>query len=154
MKNRVLTIARPCSENWDLMTPSEKGRFCNKCKKEVTDFTKMTTDQVVDCLTQKSGQSICGRLRIDQTERSKSKYHLIVAKLNLNTARFFILLGISAIFSLTGCGSIKEEINELKNACFPPKPQELHREEIMGKMAIVKTKYVPIAKAETDLSKK
>lgn len=154
MKNRVLTIARPCSENWDLMTPSEKGRFCDKCKKEVTDFTKMTTDQVVDCLTQKSGQSICGRLRIDQTERSKSKYHLIVAKLNLNTARFFILLGISAIFSLTGCGSIKEEINELKNACFPPKPPELHREEIMGKMAIVRTKYVPIAEAETDLSKK
>ncbi len=56
-------IQNPCPEKWEGMTPDEQGRFCGKCSKIVFDFTKKTTQEIVDFLTARKGDDICGKLR-------------------------------------------------------------------------------------------
>lgn len=46
-----LTIPKPCHENWDEMTPNEKGRFCSICSKTVKDFTKLSDVEIIHDLS-------------------------------------------------------------------------------------------------------
>ncbi len=41
-----ISIAKPCHEKWEEMTPQNNGAFCGQCSKVVIDFTKMTDDEV------------------------------------------------------------------------------------------------------------
>lgn len=52
-------IPEPCTENWELMSPQDKGRHCNKCAKTVVDFTTMTDYNIVEYL--KNNTNTCGR---------------------------------------------------------------------------------------------
>ncbi|MDB9701346.1 carboxypeptidase-like regulatory domain-containing protein [Salibacteraceae bacterium] len=64
-----LQIPTPCSEDWNKMTPADKGRHCASCAKIVTDFTTMSDDELINFLG--SGNvSGCGRVRPDQLERT------------------------------------------------------------------------------------
>ena len=40
MQKLQLSIPEPCHENWQQMTPTEQGRYCNACAKEVVVLTK------------------------------------------------------------------------------------------------------------------
>ncbi|WP_300669872.1 hypothetical protein [Soonwooa sp.] len=52
-----ISIPKPCHENWDQMTPAEKGKFCGICSKNVTDLTAMSDDQILNEL--QSNSNIC-----------------------------------------------------------------------------------------------
>ncbi len=67
-KTIKITIPEPCHENWNAMTPTEKGRHCRVCTKEVIDFTTKS-DQEVTALVS-SSKNICGRMRTDQINRT------------------------------------------------------------------------------------
>ncbi|MEM7367094.1 MAG: carboxypeptidase-like regulatory domain-containing protein [Bacteroidota bacterium] len=56
-----LNIPKPCSENWQDMTPEEKGRFCQLCQKVVIDFTEKSDKDIV-AFFQQNQQSVCGRV--------------------------------------------------------------------------------------------
>lgn len=57
-----LSIPKPCHEDWAAMTPNEQGRHCAVCAKTVTDFTKMSDDEVKQFfLNRKQGERTCGR---------------------------------------------------------------------------------------------
>ena len=43
-----IEINKPCHENWDAMTPNEKGAFCSLCKKNVVDFSQKTLSEIKD----------------------------------------------------------------------------------------------------------
>ena len=75
MKKKVVqyTIAEPCHENWGVMTPMEKGRFCNSCVKPVVDFTDMTDRQVVQFMSAATA-SVCGRMTTHQLDRDFTLY--------------------------------------------------------------------------------
>jgi CarboxypepD_reg-like domain len=64
----MLSIPNPCSENWNNMTPQEKGRFCDTCQKCVVDFTAMTDAAVLDYFNKNNGK-ICGRFDKRQLDR-------------------------------------------------------------------------------------
>ena len=67
-KRIQVTIDNPCHENWDNMTPSEKGRFCDSCKKQVIDFTNMSDAQLASFFKKPSNGSMCGRFYTDQLD--------------------------------------------------------------------------------------
>lgn len=62
-----ITIPEPCHENWSQMTPTQKGRHCASCQKEVIDFTSKTDKELAKLLQINS--NICGRVRADQLNR-------------------------------------------------------------------------------------
>lgn len=66
-KSIKITIPEPCHENWNAMTPTDQGRHCAVCTKEVIDFTAKT-DQEIALLIQGTN-NICGRMRTDQVNR-------------------------------------------------------------------------------------
>jgi len=68
-KKLQLTIAEPCHENWDGMTPVEKGKFCGSCQKQVVDFSDMSDRQVAEFFKKPSTGSVCGRFMTDQLDR-------------------------------------------------------------------------------------
>ena len=63
-----ISIQKPCSENWQTMTPADKGRFCAACQKCVVDFTAMTDAEIVRYLNQNKGNN-CGRFTPEQLNR-------------------------------------------------------------------------------------
>lgn len=68
MSNAIkITIPEPCHENWATMTPTERGRHCAVCTKEVIDFTTKTDAEVIKLV--QSNSNMCGRMRSDQVNR-------------------------------------------------------------------------------------
>ncbi len=59
---------KPCLENWDEMTPTEQGRFCQKCSKEVVNFTHFTDKQIIQFFKNTNGE-ICSRTLKSQLNR-------------------------------------------------------------------------------------
>ncbi|TYA78523.1 carboxypeptidase-like regulatory domain-containing protein [Seonamhaeicola marinus] len=47
MQQLNLKINSPCSENFNKFDKTEKGGFCNICKKEVIDFRNMTATELI-----------------------------------------------------------------------------------------------------------
>ncbi|HEV7782273.1 MAG TPA: carboxypeptidase-like regulatory domain-containing protein [Chitinophagaceae bacterium] len=68
-KKIQLTIAEPCHENWDAMSPVDKGKFCGSCQKQVVDFSNMSDRQVAEFFKKPSTGSVCGRFMTDQLDR-------------------------------------------------------------------------------------
>ncbi|MBK8521204.1 MAG: carboxypeptidase-like regulatory domain-containing protein [Chitinophagaceae bacterium] len=73
MQKLQLTIPQPCHENWQNMTPTDQGRFCNACAKEVIDFSMMTDTEVLNYFTSRTHDKVCGRALPNQLERTISK---------------------------------------------------------------------------------
>jgi hypothetical protein len=72
-----ISIPKPCTENWDEMTPSDKGRFCAHCQKTVIDFTSWTDTALYEYLEKNKEHRICGRFRKTQTEHQLLPTHPI-----------------------------------------------------------------------------
>jgi hypothetical protein len=69
MKKIILSIPKPCHENWNEMTTVEKGKFCGACQKTVIDFTEMNDRQIAEFFRRPSA-SVCGRFHDDQLDRN------------------------------------------------------------------------------------
>ncbi|MEJ5104822.1 hypothetical protein [Chryseobacterium sp. MYb328] len=61
MKNQI-KISIPCLEDWENMSNSTKGKFCEKCSKCIVDFTDKTDEQIQDIFKTANGKEICGRI--------------------------------------------------------------------------------------------
>lgn len=70
MRKKIqLNIPSPCHESWDKMKPTEKGKFCDSCQKEVIDFTSMSDVQLFAFFRKSSNGSLCGRFMEEQLGR-------------------------------------------------------------------------------------
>jgi hypothetical protein len=63
-----LAIPTPCTENWENMTPNERGRHCASCNKTVIDFSLYTDKQLIEFFSKVTG-NICGRIPAFQLQR-------------------------------------------------------------------------------------
>ncbi|SFN01736.1 TonB-dependent outer membrane receptor, SusC/RagA subfamily, signature region [Chryseobacterium oleae] len=63
-----ITIPKPCHENWEAMTPEEKGRFCSVCSKTVRDFTISSDQEIIEVFSH-SSENICGNFNASQLNR-------------------------------------------------------------------------------------
>ena len=106
-----LQIASPCHENWNNMSPSERGKFCASCAKEVVDFTQKPKKEIVKFLEEATG-STCGRFKPEQidhvggrqlTPAMQKKHNFLlrkIKKLSLGTLAFFGF-GLMSTFSVS-----------------------------------------------------
>lgn len=73
MKRKLnISVPKPCLENYNAFTPSANGGFCKACKKEVIDFTKMTSTELIDYLDKNTQQNLCGKFRSNQLKHYNS----------------------------------------------------------------------------------
>lgn len=87
----TINIPKPCSEDWDAMTPNSIGRHCLSCDKTVVDFTQMQTHEIQAYVIKHRKQSICGRV--------KSK-HLSTIQVEIPTKTFSKKMSFHKIFLL------------------------------------------------------
>ncbi|MDR3025973.1 hypothetical protein [Chryseobacterium sp.] len=112
MKN--VYIPKPCSENWELMSPQEKGRFCDLCNKCVVDFTEKNPQEVEQILEENKDTQICGRFynhqlgnHINQSQKLKVNFLKYIPSSFHNNS--VVLSLFSVILFLIGCSKPKAE---------------------------------------------
>jgi hypothetical protein len=81
-----INIPTPCHEDWGKMSPSEKGRFCDSCHKDVHDFTRMKDEDIIATVAQ-PGANVCGHIH-------PAQLHRINARSMPNVARKAAMLAI------------------------------------------------------------
>lgn len=62
-----VTIPEPCHEDWNKMTPTQKGKFCGVCTKEVIDFSAKSDEEIVKHAV--TNNNLCGRFHPTQLDR-------------------------------------------------------------------------------------
>lgn len=115
-KHIQLNIPKPCHENWDQMTPVDKGRFCGSCQKQVVDFTTMSDEQLAlffkkQVLSSSKDGSVCGRFMQDQLDRS-----IDIPKKRIPWVKYFFQFLLPGFLMSCGARTIgKIKVNESKN---------------------------------------
>ena len=77
-----LKIKTPCSEDWDKMTESDAGRFCQKCEKDVVDFRDMTSEEILQFFRQNTGK-VCSRIKKGQLREFNRRYQELPSSSNI-----------------------------------------------------------------------
>ena len=72
MKN--INIPEPCSEDWNEMTPNEKGAFCQKCALDVYDFTNKSASEIREVLTLNMANPVCMRIEPRQLDELNNDF--------------------------------------------------------------------------------
>lgn len=92
-----LQIPKPCHENWDKMNPSQQGKFCGSCQKNVIDFTSMSDAQLANFFKRSKGE-VCGRFNSEQLETD-----IFIPKKRIPWVRYFFQIALPAfLFSYKG----------------------------------------------------
>lgn len=115
MKNSTaqVTIAKPCTQNWEEMEKGSGFNFCKACSKNVIDFSGHTNAEIISLLAA-STSSVCGRL--SETQLNQLNHYLLVKPANRNWMKY---LGVLAI----GASIFAQEAN----AAIPPVATEISK---------------------------
>ncbi|MBL1281493.1 MAG: T9SS type A sorting domain-containing protein [Fluviicola sp.] len=106
-----IQISKPCSENWNEMSPNQKGAFCQKCSKSVYDFTKRSNEEIKSILLKLKGQEVCGRILTTQESALNSEFYAwkLSNRATLNRAILFSLVVVFGL-SVLSCTTEQEKI--------------------------------------------
>lgn len=113
-----IKIPKPCHEDWNTMTPKEKGRYCDACEKTVVDFTKMNLYETQDFIHQNKQKRICGHFKQTQLD----SINLFIPSHVLETQHSFyklflltllIVMG-TTLFNCTNKNGAKQKIDSVE----------------------------------------
>ncbi len=68
---RAVTVATPCTADWDAMRGDDRRRFCEQCGKHVYNFSALTSDEAAALIRDTEGR-LCGGLFIRKDGRVKT----------------------------------------------------------------------------------
>ena len=111
MNKPLISIPKPCHENWDAMHPREQGRHCDACDKTVIDFTGKSEKEIGEYFAEHADQRICGHFRKSQLHEKPSRLHAYLLQLHASASRNIkrhalravALFFIGMMMSMTGC---------------------------------------------------
>ncbi|CAM1369864.1 carboxypeptidase-like regulatory domain-containing protein [Tenacibaculum xiamenense] len=94
-QNFSISIKSPCQENFESFEPTQKGGFCDSCQKEVIDFTKMSSQEILSYFKQNNSQNTCGKFKNSQlntfyAEPPQLKKHSIFQALGMMFLSLFL----------------------------------------------------------------
>ncbi|WP_250432605.1 carboxypeptidase-like regulatory domain-containing protein [Hanstruepera flava] len=101
-KTLTLSIPAPCHENWNDMTPVDKGRHCAVCTKTVYDFTNKTDEQIVKAYL--NNRNLCGRFKGKQLNKE-----LVYSRKTTNSFRTFLASSLLSFLSFTSHQALSQE---------------------------------------------
>ena len=130
-KKFQLQIPEPCHEDWNKMTPVDKGRYCDSCQKSVVDFTGMSDTQLVAFFKKPSTGSVCGRFHNEQLERD-----IAFPKKRIPWFKYILQICLPVFITSTKAisqGKPQVKINELTENCTIPDSNK--NEIVEGQMA-------------------
>ena len=117
-KKYKITIAEPCQEDWNKMTPNGNGRFCMICSKTVVDFTSMLPEEIQHFFIQNQNQKICGRFKKSQLDTITIQIPSQVLYTQINYHKMFILALFVAmgttLFSCKDTNGNKQKIDTVE----------------------------------------
>lgn len=151
MKKASVYIPEPCHENWSGMTPTEQGKFCGKCKKEVIDFTDYSDEKLENTLLDLYQQrnNVCGRFNNHQLSSSES--HKILVRIPYKKLSYHqrFLVSLCIVFFLGGLSSCKTVDKTVGDVVIAPQIEMVDTTEIktMGEV-IQKQDSVSVLKDE------
>ena len=93
----TINIPKPCHENWESMTPTDKGRHCAACKKNVFDFTSKTDEYIVKTFLENN--NVCGRFKPTQLNKE-----LVLSRKEKNN---YLSFAASGLFAFLGISSLE-----------------------------------------------
>lgn len=108
MKKIQLSIPTPCHENWENMTPVEKGRYCSSCQKQVVDFSSMSDREIAAFFKKPSAGATCGRFLNDQLNRD-----IVIPRKRIPWVKYFFQFVLPAF--LISIKAHAQDKNNLKN---------------------------------------
>lgn len=120
MKNSKLPmvyIDEPCHEDWNKMTPADKGRHCTSCAKIVIDFSIMSDHEIVAYFKQ-SKTSTCGHFKAGQLNRPLEIH--APKPVSVLPYRWLVAASFASLFSL----SILDTKAAASLFAIPPKTSE------------------------------
>jgi len=136
-------IQTACSENWNEMMPTDKGAFCQKCVKQVHDFTNKSTVEIKQVFREMMGQEICGRMTKDQELALNAEFEAwrFQSKQGFQRAMVFSLV---VVFGLTlfSCSNKQDEqkVQEIQAIAL----------QAMNIQSAGETEKLPVEKAKSE----
>lgn len=70
----MLSIPNPCNEDFDKMTPTDRGAFCGKCETDTFDFRNLSHTQIYEIMDEHKGKHVCGRFNKSQLDDFNSGF--------------------------------------------------------------------------------
>jgi hypothetical protein len=107
---KYVRIDKPCTENWNEMTPTESGAYCQKCCKQVIDFTNQTNDQIQSDLRNSNGEEVCAKITKDQLSSLNWEFQQWQSSATVNVQRmsFYAFLFVFGL-SMVSCSNQEDE---------------------------------------------
>ncbi|MDX2361184.1 MAG: T9SS type A sorting domain-containing protein [Crocinitomicaceae bacterium] len=108
MKN--FGVQKPCSEDWNLMSPTDKGAFCQKCATEVVDFTNKSTEEIKSTLLDLGVNGFCGRIGASQEQKINDGFleWQMNSRKGMQRTMLFSLIVVFGL-SMVSCTNLHEE---------------------------------------------
>lgn len=109
-------IPEPCHESWQAMHPRQNGRLCDACCKVVVDFTGMSNDEILNYLSQRKGERVCGRINNEQLSNAAHKQTIaLVPQKKFRLQRFAAALWlVFGTFLFSACTHERMKVGELE----------------------------------------
>jgi hypothetical protein len=100
-----------CPESWNAMSPQEGGRYCSSCEKVITDFSKMSTEEIIRQMNPGKGEKSCGSFKAYQLQEPFNDkrnllirfYQRVSVSGKTKFPRFISLGLVTLLLLLSGC---------------------------------------------------
>lgn len=133
-----LHINTPCHEDWATMSPTQQGRFCSSCQKEVHNFSKHSLLEIKQFFEGETGTT-CGRFSVHQLEVFNAHYQPLPTPSRIKqwaVAAILTAVAVAPSFGQTPVTAMPR-IEHTPPPVLPLTPKEQQQPTITNKMETI-----------------